>query len=204
MCTEPLPPGVYPIAVDKYIYIYIYIYNLWICSSFNNFRIEWQRKLQICGVSPESTLRYTPGYTTFKHRRFQLHWEVNFLVNLELFLTSVLLILIYIYIYIYIYIAGLHPQSPSNFSWQPSARLSHTLRPSYISQVTAAATSADQYWHLHRSDGRNTLIYAHTTSRILLTCDVSLKSKKLLSPEVGKFVEIILLYFTNLRKVAWI
>jgi hypothetical protein len=32
MCTVPLPPGVYPIAVDKYIYIYIK-FLLFICVS---------------------------------------------------------------------------------------------------------------------------------------------------------------------------
>jgi hypothetical protein len=37
-------------------------------------------------------------------------------------------------------IAGLHPQSPSHFARQPSARVSQSLRPSYLSHVTAAAT----------------------------------------------------------------
>jgi hypothetical protein len=37
-------------------------------------------------------------------------------------------------------IAGLHPQSPYQFTGQPSARVSQTLRPSYLSHVIAAAT----------------------------------------------------------------
>ena len=45
-----------------------------------------------------------------------------------------------------------------------------------------------QYWHLHRSDCRNTLIYAHTTSRTLLTCDISLGSLTVVTPEAGDFV----------------
>ena len=32
VCTVPLPPGVNPIAVDKYIYIYIYIYIYLSCA----------------------------------------------------------------------------------------------------------------------------------------------------------------------------
>jgi hypothetical protein len=37
-------------------------------------------------------------------------------------------------------IAGLHPQTPSHFAWQPSAWVSQTLRPSYLSHMIAAAT----------------------------------------------------------------
>jgi hypothetical protein len=37
-------------------------------------------------------------------------------------------------------IEGLHPRSPRNFASQPSARVSHTLRSSYHSHMTAAAT----------------------------------------------------------------
>jgi hypothetical protein len=51
-----------------------------------------------------------------------------------------------------------------------------------------------QYWHLHRSDCRNILIYAHTTSRTLPTCDISLDSLTLPTSEIGDFVETILLY----------
>ena len=65
---------------------------------------------------------------------------------------------------------------------------------SYLSQVTAAATQADQYRHRHRSDCTSTLIYAHTTSRTAPTCDVSLGSLTLPAPEAGDFVDLILLY----------
>jgi len=44
--------------------------------------------------------------------------------------------------------------------------------------MTAAATKEDQYWHLHRSDFRNTLTYAHTNLRALSICDVSLGLQK--------------------------
>jgi hypothetical protein len=37
-------------------------------------------------------------------------------------------------------IAGLHPQSPRNFAWQPSSRVSQNLPPSYLSHTIAAAT----------------------------------------------------------------
>jgi len=53
--------------------------------------------------------------------------------------------------------------------------------------VITAATSAD------RSGYRNTLTYAHTTSRTLTPCDISLGS--LTALEAGEFVELILLYF---------
>ena len=38
------------------------------------------------------------------------------------------------------------------------------------------------------------MIYAHTTSRTLPTCDVSLGSLTLTAPEAGDFMELILLY----------
>ena len=40
-------------------------------------------------------------------------------------------------------------------------------------------------WHLHRSDCTTTLIYAHTTSRTVLTCDVRLGSLTVSMPEAG-------------------
>ena len=58
-----------------------------------------------------------------------------------------------------------------------------------LSHMTAATTQADEYWHLHCSDCRNTLIYAHMTLRTLLTCDISLGSLMLPMPEAGNFVE---------------
>jgi hypothetical protein len=53
---------------------------------------------------------------------------------------------------------------------------------------------ADQYWHLHRPDCTNTLIYAHTNSRNLSTSDTSLDSLLLPAPEAGDILELILLY----------
>jgi hypothetical protein len=38
---------------------------------------------------------------------------------------------------------------------------------SYLSQVAAGATQAEEFWYIHRSDCRHTLIYVHTNSRIL-------------------------------------
>jgi len=49
-----------------------------------------------------------------------------------------------------------------------------------------------RYWDLHHSDCRKTLIYAHTTSRTLPTCYISLGSLTLPTSEPGVFVEIIL------------
>ena len=37
----------------------------------------------------------------------------------------------------------------------------------------------------------NTLIHAHTTSRTLLTCDISLGSLTVATPEAGDFVELV-------------
>jgi len=60
--------------------------------------------------------------------------------------------------------------------------------------MTAAATSANEHWHFHHCDCRNTLIYAHNISRTLLTCDVSLSPLISPAPEVWDFVELILLF----------
>jgi len=59
---------------------------------------------------------------------------------------------------------------------------------SYLSHMIA-----DECWHLHRSDCRSTLIYAHTTSRNLPACDVSVSSLTVPRPESGVLVELILL-----------
>jgi hypothetical protein len=90
----------------------------------------------------------------------------------------------------------LHTQSPRNFAWQPSARVSETLRPFYFSHVIKVATLADEYWQLHRPDCRNTLIYAHMISRTHLTCDISLGSLTLRAPEARDFVELVLPYIS--------
>jgi hypothetical protein len=94
----------------------------------------------------------------------------------------------------------LHPRSPRQFAWKPSGRISQTLQSSYLSHLIAATTQANEYWHLNRSDCRNTLIYAHTASRTLPTCDISLGSLKLPAPESGNFLELILLYSSQTRR----
>jgi len=53
--------------------------------------------------------------------------------------------------------------------------------------------TAEEQWHLHRFGCRNTLIYAHTTSPTLSTCDISLGLLKLPACDSGDFVELILL-----------
>jgi len=47
-----------------------------------------------------------------------------------------------------------------------------------------------EYWHLHRSDCKSQ-IHAHTTSRNLLTCDISLGSLTVATLEAGDFVELL-------------
>ena len=77
--------------------------------------------------------------------------------------------------------SGLHPQSPRYFAWQHSARMAYTLEPSYLSHTIAANTQGGQYWHLHRSDCRNALIYAyspglwHQPGQANVTCAWSLR-----------------------------
>jgi hypothetical protein len=52
--------------------------------------------------------------------------------------------------------------------------------------MTTATISVDEYWHFYCSDCSNTLIYAHTTSRTLETCDIILGSLALLALEAGR------------------
>jgi len=92
--------------------------------------------------------------------------------------------------------AGLHPESLRHLAWQHSVQVLQNFRPSYLSHMNAAATSVDEQWHLHRSECRNVLTYAHTTSRSLPTCDVSLAFLMFPAPEAGDFVESLLPYFS--------
>lgn len=64
----------------------------------------------------------------------------------------------------------------------------------HLSQMSAGATQADEFWHLHHSDRRDTLIYVHTNSSILPICHKSLGSLTLPAPKDGDFVELIRLY----------
>jgi len=54
--------------------------------------------------------------------------------------------------------------------------------------------------HLHRSECRNTLIYGHTTSHTLPTCDTSLGS---VTAEAGDFVELLEPYL-HILELRWI
>ena len=72
---------------------------------------------------------------------------------------------------------------------RPYSRITSTKSPSF-SKITFSATLiylvvllpkwhdcgyqvTEEYWHLHHSDRRNTLMYAHMTLRALSTCDIS-------------------------------
>jgi hypothetical protein len=59
-----------------------------------------------------------------------------------------------------------------------------------------------EYWHLHPSDCRNTLIYAHTTSRTLAACDMSLVSLTVVMTEAGDFVESLQPYFGEAGRLS--
>ena len=87
-------------------------------------------------------------------------------------------------------ITGYHPQSPRNFLLQTLTRLSQTLWSFYLSSVTAATTSAEEYRLAHRSDCRITQTYAYKTSRTLLSGNISLGPVTLLAPEAGDIVEL--------------
>jgi len=50
---------------------------------------------------------------------------------------------------------------------------------------------------------KTTLIYAHTISRTLSTCDISLGSLTLLAPEAGDFVESLLLHKVYFSITTW-
>jgi hypothetical protein len=68
------------------------------------------------------------------------------------------------------------------------------------SYSASARKDPQQYWHLLRSGFTNTLIYEHTTPRILPTCDMSLGWLTVAMPEAGVFVELLetYLYLENL------
>jgi len=58
-----------------------------------------------------------------------------------------------------------------------------------IVRVSDVRKSPQEYRQLHHSDCRNSLIYAHTTSRTLATCDMSLGLPTVSLLEAGDFVE---------------
>ena len=61
--------------------------------------------------------------------------------------------------------------------------------------VIPARNGPLEYWPLHRTDWRNTLTYAHTTSRVLPTWDMSLGSLTVAIPKARDFVESLEPYF---------
>jgi len=61
--------------------------------------------------------------------------------------------------------------------------------PTLIIAIDVSRKVPLEYWHLHHSHCRNTLIYAHTTSRTLPTCDISLGSLIVAMVEARDFVE---------------
>ena len=151
-----------------YIYIYIYSTNIPPIMIINRI-YENQNLLSLWFVS------FLVGLRTYQHPCtsfliFAITWcSKQSTITQELYKRD--------YIHTVLVILNENPQCKSQ-----------TLRASYIRNVTAAATEADQYWHLYCPDCQNTLIYAHTTSRPIPTCDVSLGSLKLPAQEAGDFV----------------
>jgi len=89
-------------------------------------------------------------------------------------------------------IAGLHRQSSRHFLWQPSLRVSRTLRPSCLSHMTARTTlkrrilAPPLVW-LQKTTNPRAHDFAHTR-------DISLDSLALPTPATRGFVELILVY----------
>jgi len=68
-------------------------------------------------------------------------------------------------------------------NWQHPARI--------LATSVSTRRRPQEYRHLHCFDCRKTLIYAHTTSRILPTCDNGLGSLTVAMPEAGDFMELL-------------
>ena len=66
--------------------------------------------------------------------------------------------------------------------WQPTRILATDV--SFEHETVRSITGI-----IHRYDCRNTLVYAHTGSRTIPTCDVSLGSLNVAMPEATDFVE---------------
>ena len=93
------------------------------------------------------------------------------------------------------YIAELHPKIHRHFSWQSSARMSHPRAVTWLQLLRK---------HIHRSRLQNHNNYARMNSRTLPTCDISLDWSTLPTPEVGDFVELLLLYpISVLARPGW-
>jgi len=70
--------------------------------------------------------------------------------------------------------------------------------------MNTAATSAEQYWHIHRSDCRTTLISPHTSSAILPTFDIIVGTLMLSAPESREFVELLLLHICTVMSCLFL
>ena len=91
-------------------------------------------------------------------------------------------------------IADYFHKVPRHFEWQPSARVSQTLPQLYnfsCRQILALSSLC-----------RNTLIYAHMTSRTSPTFANSLGPLTLPMSEAGHFVKLILIWFDNRAKTC--
>jgi len=97
-------------------------------------------------------------------------------------------------------VAALLPQIPRYFTWQLSLPVSHNVRASSPGQCVQLLLTLTNAGTSSPPDCRYRLIYAHTSSRILPTCDISLGTQTLPAPEPGDFVGLILLY-TSVRSV---
>jgi len=90
-------------------------------------------------------------------------------------------------------IAGLHPQSLCRFAWKFVARVWQTcVPPTSVTWLQLSRKKTNPGNSL--SVTADWLIYAHTTSRHLSICDISLGTLMLSVPEAGVFVESIVLY----------
>jgi len=63
--------------------------------------------------------------------------------------------------------------------------------PTHILAIDVQRNGPQECWHIRSSDRINALIYAHTTSRTLPTCDISLDSLTVIIPEAGDFMEAL-------------
>ena len=72
--------------------------------------------------------------------------------------------------------------------------VSQNLWSSNVSHLIPATTSEEEYCHVYRYDYRNILIYSHSNSPTLPTCNIILVSLTLPAPASRDFVKLILLY----------
>ena len=71
-----------------------------------------------------------------------------------------------------------HPWGRQHRSLAPGSDMAVSYSYYGYRSVIRERNGPQEYWHLHTSDRRNTLMYVHTTSRTLPTCDMSIDSLK--------------------------